>query len=303
MNNTVIFQHKYLKYKNKYQILKNKIIQKGSGQPPFECLFFSTAPLPENLFGFYEVGIYDAANYKKSEIKSKSDDDHDDIFLQPLEFWHNLENELEHINRFKAAMFDDNFPIFLQFMDISIIRKICDILVTYILPTGIVCIESIVEIMDKQNYSQLFAFHIMLENRGFNRIGTIGIKKNTPNDEDTFYTLYCINTAIILDKTDINDKSRMPYLFMDKTIANPKFKYIKEPDQLIFIMKIILSADAQCKNTELIEEKSVNSPDQLLQKARDVVDEWTDMCIPNPKGQYSTLIDCKMGACNFTKID
>ena len=29
MNNTVIFQHKYLKYKNKYQILKNRIIQKG----------------------------------------------------------------------------------------------------------------------------------------------------------------------------------------------------------------------------------------------------------------------------------
>jgi hypothetical protein len=110
MNNTVIFQHKYLKYKNKYQILKNEIIQKGSGQPPFECLVFNHIPIPYNdkLIGFYDIGIYDTANYNPGKSESKS-----------LTGWDNLENEVRA--QFGAA---DSVKLVAQLLDQKIINKV-----------------------------------------------------------------------------------------------------------------------------------------------------------------------------------
>ena len=63
MNNISLFQHKYLKYKNKYLILKNEIIQKGSGKPPFQCLVFGNTPDEDKVVGFYDIGIWANANY------------------------------------------------------------------------------------------------------------------------------------------------------------------------------------------------------------------------------------------------
>ena len=85
MNNTSLFQHKYLKYKNKYLILKNKMIQKGSGLPPFECLVFYQPIIPYNdqMVGFYDIGVYDTANYKLGESEFTS-----------FAGWENLENTL-----------------------------------------------------------------------------------------------------------------------------------------------------------------------------------------------------------------
>jgi len=316
MNNTVIFRHKYLKYKNKYQILKNEIIQKGSGRPPFECLFFSTVPLPYNLnlFGFYEVGIYNTANYNMSEITSKSDDVLDDIYSQPIEFWYNLENELKKMNKFKVAMFDDNLSIFLQYRDTSIIKQICKILSTYLLPTGIVFIESrkpYTEDIHNVNLMYLDYFHTSLQVHGFKIIGTIGIKNE---DENEFYTLYC----------------RMPYISSNK--ANPNFKYIKESSQLEFIMKKILSDTTIYNNKILIDYSLYSFPNLYKQRLEEIQDdnnrfmkkekvdlsyEFTDtkeenkqtlqitpkanthtntrdhICIPNLNGQYPTHIECE----------
>jgi hypothetical protein len=305
MNNTGIFQHKYLKYKNKYQILKNEIIQKGSGQPPFECLVFNHIPIPYNdkLIGFYDIGIYDTANYNPGESESKS-----------LTGWENLENTLTKMEKFKAAIFD-NLSNWLKFIDTLIIEKICNILSKCILPNGIVCIQSHQWYKLDNGPVLLKNFNTILQKYKFNKIGTIGIK----NEDDSsykveFYTLYSIKSDInsFLNWTDINtsDNSMLPYLSMQKT--NPYFNYIKESDQFEFINNRIISLDSQNKNNKFIKDKKRNqellsdmSQEEQLEmlqidaeakkadKSLDKVRDRNTICIPNLNGQYPTYTKCE----------
>ena len=108
MNNTGIFQYKYLKYKNKYQILKNKMIQKGSGQHPYECLVFNTNPRSFNdkMVGFYDIGNYATADYKPAGSQFTSKD------------WADLDDTLRRIGPFKAARVD-NLPYWLKSITIT----------------------------------------------------------------------------------------------------------------------------------------------------------------------------------------
>ena len=315
MNNTGIFQHKYLKYKNKYQILKNEIIQKGSGQPPFECLVFNHIPIPYNdkLIGFYDIGIYDTANYNPGESESKS-----------LTGWENLENELTTMKTIKAVIFD-NLSNWLKSIDTVIIDKICNILSKCILPNGIVCIKSYQ--LDKLDNGPwvLKNFHTILQKYKFNKIGTIGIK----NEDDTsykveFYTLYSIKSDInsFLNWTDINtsDNSMMPYLSMK---TNPHFNYIKESDQFEFINNRIISLDSRNKNMRFVEEKVKNAErlidaivkyETIFKVPQTLIDEFLQfpqtfqhkisqevekhnqtkyICIPNKEGNFNSQIACE----------
>ena len=296
MNNTVIFQHKYVKYKNKYQILKNKIIQKGSGNPPFQCLVFNQRSPSGDLqmFGFYEIGRYDAGNYNKTKSDYPTD-----IFLEPLEIWNNLENELTKIKTLKAATFED-LSILLTYLTNPylqnhmtpekcklLIDKICDILYKCILKDGIVLIESNKLYKEYKANDYLNYFHRTLQARKFTIIGTIGIK--SPEKMVVYYTLYSknANTKIISNMEDINtsESSMMPFIYEIRSDSenplskNNHFKYIKESNHLEFIMKRILSSNIQEQNEQTSTSKYI--------------------CIPNKEGNFNSIIACKT-ACKTT---
>ena len=170
MNNTGIFQYKYLKYKNKYQILKNKMIQKGSGQHPYECLVFNKKPMPFNdkMVGFYDIGNYATADHKP-DFTAKD--------------WKDLEKTLKRMGTIKAARVDN----LSYWLNLKSINTICNILSNCILPNGIVFIKSYKLYNDDTSYSDLDSVNTTLGFVHFKIIGTIGIKNE---DEGQFYTLY-----------------------------------------------------------------------------------------------------------------
>ena len=262
MNNTGIFQHKYLKYKNKYQILKNEIIQKGSGKPPFECLVFGGGNPALYGNGFYEVGNHPTSNYGANQMWHNN----------PT-FWDNLDTELELLGiKFFAAIIDNGTFSWLnghlERLDATeTINRMCLIMSKYVYDDGIVCMEGIGE-------PGMFVYQ-NLEDSGFNVIGTIGLGKII---DDDYYTIYSKHKGDLLSKEDINVDSDtmhpgefMPNGYRDK---NPKFKYTKEATQIEFIRNRIIN----------VYKDTANS-DSLIKD--------TFVCIPNPYGKYLTHTDCK----------
>ena len=279
MNNTSLFQHKYLKYKNKYLILKNEIIQKGSGKPPFQCLVFGNTPDEDEVVGFYDIGIWANANYGKNLLDNKQLT-WNGLMGEP-EFWDNLDTELTKMRKSKDKLKDESFiaAIFdrsLVFWLNNIARiKICEILSKHMSYDGIVCVEGIKEIMEEimdsnplitdDDIRKIYDFHGRLEYLQFYRIGTIGI--NTPaQGKNDYYTLYSKNehTNIIVDDSTINKtlNNMIPY---KQGHINQTFKYITETTQTQFIKNKIIDRNAfvcvsdsegqylnkQCKNAEI----------------------------------------------------
>ena len=276
MNNTVIFQHKYLKYKNKYQILKNEIIQKGSGNPLFQCLVFGNTPDEDEVVGFYDIGIWANANYGKNFLDNKLQTWNQ--LMGASEFWDNLDTELTKMRKSKDKLKDEYFiaAIFdrsLVFWLTKIAEiKICEILFNHMSYDGIVCVEGIKEIMEEiidsnplitdDDIRKIYEFHGRLEYLEFYRIGTIGINTHAQGKND-YYTLYSKNehTNIFVDDSTINKtlNNMIPY---KRGYTNQEFKYITETTQTEFI-----------KNKIIGRNKLV--------------------CIPNPYGKYLTHTDCK----------
>ena len=273
MNNTVIFQHKYLKYKNKYQILKNRIIQKGSGNPLFQCLVFGNTPDEDEVVGFYDIGIWANANYGKNFLDNKLQTWNQ--LMGASEFWDNLDTELTKMRKSKdklkdeyfiAAIFDRSLVFWLNTLTMV---QVCNILFKHISIDGIVCVEGIREI--KQSYPSKFVyqniiyeFHNSLINKGFHRIGTIGTNVQGKKD---YYTLYSKNKHIniFLDDSTINKtlNNMIPYMIPYKLgNINQEFKYITETTQ-----------------TQFIKNK--------------IIDRNKFVCIPNSNGQYPTHIECE----------
>ena len=279
MNNTVIFQHKYLKYKNKYQILKNEIIQKGSGQPPFECLVFGNSPDVDDVVGFYDIGIWTNANYGKNFLDNTLQTWNQ--LMGASEFWDNLDTELTKMRKSKDKLKDEYFiaAIFdrsLVFWLTKIAEiKICEILFNHMSYDGIVCVEGIKEIMEEiidsnplitdDDIRKIYEFHGRLEYLEFYRIGTTGINTHAQGKND-YYTLYSKNehTNIIVDDSTINKtlNNMIPY---KQGHINQTFKYITETTQTQFIKNKIIDRNAfvcvsdsegqylnkQCKNAEI----------------------------------------------------
>ena len=257
MNNTGIFQYKYLKYKNKYQILKNKMIQKGSGQHPYECLVFNKKPMPFNdkMVGFYDIGNYATADHKP-DFTAKD--------------WKDLEKTLKRMGTIKAARVDN----LSYWLNLKSINTICNILSNCILPNGIVFIKSYKLYNDDTSYSDLDSVNTTLGFVHFKIIGTIGIKnkdigiKNEDEDEDEdedegqFYTLYSRESdkKSFSDWTGINintkDNPMMPYV--SRNVINPKFEYIEEATLFEFINTRIISPDLKNKNQIFVVNKQKN---------------------------------------------
>ena len=258
MNNTSLFQHKYLKYKNKYLILKNKMIQKGSGNPPFQCLVFGGGSSKLYGNGFYEVGDHATANYGVNQS-----------WHHNPTYWDNLDKTLESLgHNFFAGIIDSGslswlngqLNIYAQVDTITAtetINRMCLIMFKYIYDEGIVCIEGIGE-------PDIFV-HQNLVDAGFNIIGTIGFGKIIDNN---YYTIYSKNKGLMLSMEDVNVDSDtlnpgtiMPNGYRN---ANPKFKYTKETSQIEFIKNRIINVYKDSGNTGPLITDTVNTEQERL---------------------------------------